>query len=712
MAAQRAAGVLANFPDLVVGLGDPDNRPTKCLILGDPGEADGSQFAVIDPMFSVDAEFGSDFMVILSDVIYPAGNVNDYVNAFYNAYGCYRKPILGLPGNHDWYDGLNGFMFHFCGAEPLPPTAYRRSSFTPAERIARLLWRQADRPKRAELRAKRYERDPAWTPPQPGPYWALDMKGVRLVAIDTGIKGRIDREQAEWLLRVSAGDQPKVLLTGKPLWADGEPKKTPIDWGTEDRPMHCIEHVDDVVRHEDFHYVASIGGDIHNYQRLTVRVAGRDRPLEYVVAGGSGAYLSATHRIGRIDARVQDFRCYPTRGDSLAYYSRRFGRFLVRGRLIAAAVLVLALAAGVALPEPRDGGSTFAVMAASVGGLAAIIVVIILVVLGARASFPSHFKTVGVLLSLLAVGLFAAAGITALPQTAEWVWHAAFAALGILVAVVAAILIGYYAFSSEGRMKRTLFASVAVVAFALSLIRPTMTVLLMGVATAAVLVLFAAGSWLRHKYAHVHGGDSRRTASLLYEARRTPAFWTPFTILLYGAIPVTLLVVYEQDLVLVAALALVIVGSGAILLLILVGGRSAVRLLAQGPLDADEALAYLFEKHGIVETLPDGRRPARTADGWDERTKAICELLLPGGRWPRRWLTARVNELGNADRPPMFKSFVTLEVAGDTLVLRCHGVSGWEEHERDVPVEDCVRIPLRPPPDAASAVAGFPARSA
>jgi hypothetical protein len=98
-----------------------------------------------------------------------------------------------------------------------------------------------------------------------------------------------------------------------------------------------------------------------------------------------------------------------------------------------------------------------------------------------------------------------------------------------------------------------------------------------------------------------------------------------------------------------------------------------------------------------VETLPlasDYRRPARVRD-FDYPTMRICELLLPGNRGPRRWLTAAVSEIGNADRPPMFKSFVTLDVGAGQLVLTCRGVTGWDHHEHAPPCEDRVVIPLR-----------------
>ena len=49
------------------------------------------------------------------------------------------------------YDGLAGFMWHFCGAEPLAPLEYRAGSFTTVERVARRLWRKASRPNRSRL---------------------------------------------------------------------------------------------------------------------------------------------------------------------------------------------------------------------------------------------------------------------------------------------------------------------------------------------------------------------------------------------------------------------------------------------------------------------------------------------------------------------------------------------------------------------------------
>ena len=141
---------------------------------------------------------------------------------------------------------------------------------------------------------------------QRSPYFAIDTGPLLIVGIDTGLGGPIDREQGEWLRRISREvDKPKILLTGKPLYVDGEHHPYPIEGGGT---------VDEIVRDPEHDYVAAIGGDIHNYQRYSVGVGGRDAPLHYIVSGGGGAYMSATHRIPKVDldgVGEDDFRLLP-----------------------------------------------------------------------------------------------------------------------------------------------------------------------------------------------------------------------------------------------------------------------------------------------------------------------------------------------------------------------------------------------------------------
>ena len=141
--------------------------------------------------------------------------------------------------------------------------------------------------------------------------------------------GGIDSEQGKWLCEISLKiDKPKILLTCKPIYVDGEYHPCVIEGGGT---------VDEIVRDPAHRYVAAIGGDIHNYQRYRVRVEGHPRPMYYIVSGGGGAYMSATQQIRKvslpgIDEEDKDEEdksyvvCYPRRGDSLSFYSKLYDR--------------------------------------------------------------------------------------------------------------------------------------------------------------------------------------------------------------------------------------------------------------------------------------------------------------------------------------------------------------------------------------------------
>lgn len=302
-----------------------DRAAVSVGLLGDPGEGDASQYAVV-PVFARVAG-DTDLAVVCSDVVYPAGGVAAYADRFYRAYADHPGPIYALPGNHDWYDGLTGFMTAFCDAPPDAGAPPLGGSGVGAA-LRRLLWRRAPRATAEQVADMRWYRDAeSQQAGQPGPYCAIDAGPVRLVLIDTGLDGHIDAEQGEWLREVSRGDRPKILLTGRPIYSYGRLQRSPITGGGD---------VNEIVTDPRHHYVAAIGGDDHNYQRYPVAL--RDgRTIQYVVAGGSGAYLSATHQIPNVDALApavteEGFRCYPLRGDSLAHFSRRYDALLGLGR--------------------------------------------------------------------------------------------------------------------------------------------------------------------------------------------------------------------------------------------------------------------------------------------------------------------------------------------------------------------------------------------
>lgn len=315
-------------PDFTISL--PDVR--SFIVLGDTGEGDRSQYAVVPGLLKEGA--GTSFMLIASDVIYPVGSVNDYPLKFFRPYENYPAPIYAVPGNHDWYDGLGGFMRIFCGATGQPVPRWRG----PIGRLAGLLWRKPAVADEAALAAGRELRGASsQQATQPAPYWAIDTRALRIIGIDTGIQGDIDGDQADWLRRVSAGPKPKLLVTGKPLVVDNERHPGDIKdvrdarnskAGEDGRAGGPHRTVNDIVTDPACNYVAVIGGDIHNYQRYPIDVGG-GRTIQYIVSGGGGAFMAATHVIPKVTVVDEDdFICYPLRGDSLVFYSKVYGRRL------------------------------------------------------------------------------------------------------------------------------------------------------------------------------------------------------------------------------------------------------------------------------------------------------------------------------------------------------------------------------------------------
>ena len=250
------------------------------LILGDTGEGDASQMVLVDKL----KEQGRDaaFTIIAGDVIYPSGRSADYRAKFYVPYRHLRHDIYAVPGNHDWYDELHGFLVHFCDSN--------RKLRAPEDDVIKP-------EKLADLRRIRRNEHV-----QPNMYFTIEHPRVRIVCIDTGVKGSLGRAQEEWLRRVSADPRPKVLITGFPFYVDG-------------RPGRVSASVRALVA--ETNYVLVVGGDIHNFQAYELKKGGRS--VWYLVNGGGGAYASSTYRIPPLDRMDLDgnelvpesFTCYP-----------------------------------------------------------------------------------------------------------------------------------------------------------------------------------------------------------------------------------------------------------------------------------------------------------------------------------------------------------------------------------------------------------------
>jgi hypothetical protein len=317
--AQRRLGIDPDIP--ITRYRNQEN--VSFMVLGDPGEGDDSQYQVLSPL--MEKARGTDFTYIVSDVIYPAGDAREYEDKFAYPYRELPGPIYAVPGNHDWYDGLHGFMTLLCGADPdqRPPAHPSRNRLKRA--FLDLTWREASEEFQADLeRMKRHRPEPSG---QPASYFAIELKELVLVGIDTGIQSGIDAEQGEWLRKMSKLPKDKILLTGKPLIVDATRKRCAIAGSNDPK-----ESVNAIVEDPANRYIAVIGGDIHNYQRYPVEQPG-GRVVQHIVSGAAGAYTKATHNIPKATVEScgcdeDDFRCYPRRGDSLAAYSLLLNRWV------------------------------------------------------------------------------------------------------------------------------------------------------------------------------------------------------------------------------------------------------------------------------------------------------------------------------------------------------------------------------------------------
>ena len=292
-------------------------------------------------------------MVICSDVIYPAGDVNDYVDGFY------------VP-----YEGYPAADLRVCRATTTGTTASRGSCGISAELAgvagravpvdellsaravgAAFFWRRPSAPQArpadgagAERAKKRGER---WASPSARPVLRDRDYGPGASGLHRHRDRRGDRPRAggvavcTWL-----GSTPTIPNppTGKPLIVDGEYKPGRV--AESPAPGEAARTVDRIVRDPELNFVGAIGGDIHNYQRYTVElgdflgdpppnlveeptdalVEDPDR-LQYIVSGGGGAsFTSPTHPISprplhfdgedadaEAELRVRRFACYPSR---------------------------------------------------------------------------------------------------------------------------------------------------------------------------------------------------------------------------------------------------------------------------------------------------------------------------------------------------------------------------------------------------------------
>jgi 3',5'-cyclic AMP phosphodiesterase CpdA len=260
--------------------GVADGTDFAFIVIGDTGEGDASQHILRDQLLAVARREEVRFIVVSSDVIYPVGAMRDYEAKFWLPFKGSGKPVLAIPGNHDWYDALEAFAATF-----LTPEAARRAmrariavdsqvTTTTEQRIEELIDRAGQ--------LRRLYGVP--TGFQRAPFFQVQTRDFALLAVDTGVARRLDPAQRAWLEAALAAARGKfiVAVLGHPFYAGGHYTAEGDD---EFLGLHRLlrEHGVAVVMAGDTH-------DLEYYAEETG--AGGRGPVHHFVNGGGGAYLS------------------------------------------------------------------------------------------------------------------------------------------------------------------------------------------------------------------------------------------------------------------------------------------------------------------------------------------------------------------------------------------------------------------------------------
>ena len=278
-----------------------------------------------------------DILVFGGDIAYPASTTYEIERRLLRPWNHVlhekaedgrRRVLLGIPGNHDWYDGLDGFgrIFRRSALEDFAEPATERGgsvaasgdSFSEraegklqrllhldefaeslhlveevAESLAAILLQSTTRrPSRLTLAG--------YTAVQEASYWALALApGLDLWGVDRQLRTADFRQRVFFAQRRAEAQPHKfVFVAPDPALAYGEPNKP---------GMQLLESCQFSLDSDKLLYLT---GDAHHYERQAV--AGS----MHVIAGGGGAFVHGT-RIARDSSGALPQCVYPDRKTSL-----------------------------------------------------------------------------------------------------------------------------------------------------------------------------------------------------------------------------------------------------------------------------------------------------------------------------------------------------------------------------------------------------------
>jgi hypothetical protein len=224
-----------------------------------------------------------DVLLVGGDTAYPVTTAEELVNRVVAPWNEVlqelpddgrRRVLLGVPGNHDWYDGLDGFgrLFrrHAAGVVARPS----------AEKIPARMLQQRAQWAREFLRRGKVVKPEAivlsgYTAVQNASYFAMPLApAIQMLGVDCQLT-TVDSRQTEFLAGYyeAQPDAATLVVLHHPVYRFGDPNRE----GTQ-----MVERLRmDLAGRATF----VLTGDVHHYERLE-----KERAIQ-VIAGGGGAFL-------------------------------------------------------------------------------------------------------------------------------------------------------------------------------------------------------------------------------------------------------------------------------------------------------------------------------------------------------------------------------------------------------------------------------------
>lgn len=219
-----------------------------------------------------------EILLMGGDQVYPTPTIDEYLTRFENPY-IYANPknnqdanpplMFLLPGNHDWYDGLDIFKARYCNGQGF--------HLGPRDNQAN------------------------WKIKQSRSYFALKLPmNWWILGIDSQLANNIDPVQEDYFLKIAKANKDTeakiILCVSSPLWLKADSKND------DESKLYkqTIEHITSKINKAwDFKitFYLLLTGDNHHYCRYTLNTQDVDQKIktEFITAGGGGAFLHPTH---------------------------------------------------------------------------------------------------------------------------------------------------------------------------------------------------------------------------------------------------------------------------------------------------------------------------------------------------------------------------------------------------------------------------------